>query len=490
METYQSAVERQKEAYMKAQLFGGRSRVTAIALLLAWVNAASGQTFSSGSTGADGAFNPQANQTITVRAGGVYNYTTVNIPSFVTLTYVKGTDNAPLTILATGNVTIAGHITVNGNTGNLNFSNPIVGGLGGPGGFNGGMNGGSGFVPTAGEGPGGGAPSSGAGGLGGTYAAPTSFVGLTPLFGGSGGGGGAVFGSGGGGGGAILIASSTKITIDGSIKANGGTFNGSSGCTNFGGSGAGGAIRLVAPDIAGGTLGLVQALGGPAVGGCGSTATGSIGRIRVEASNFAGFTGQTNPVPSVANAPGPVSPAGSPSLVNVPTLAIASIGGLAVPTTPTGSYSVPDLTLASGTANPISVVINATNTPVAPETQINVRVISRSPGTVSTVIVPAANHTGSFASSSATVNVTLPAGQITLLQAFATMTLTGQTASLFPLIDGEPVERVMVAASPGEPSTVSLVTKSGKEIRVDQLRPEDQVRVAAAWEAMRATRVE
>jgi hypothetical protein len=159
-----------------------------------------------------------------------------------------------------------------------------------------------------------------------------------------------------------------------------------------------------------------------------------------------------------------------------------------VPATATASYSVPDIALAPGTPNPIAVVVNATNTPVGSPTEIKVRLIPR--GTASTVTVPAAQHTGSFASSSATANVTLAAGQVTVLQAFASMTLTGQFASLFPLIDGEPVERVMVAANLGEASTLSLVTKAGKERRVDELPIEDQLLVARAWEAMKNVRAE
>lgn len=111
-------------------------------------------------------------------------------------------------------------------------------------------------------------------------------------------------------------------------------------------------------------------------------------------------------------------------------------------------------------------------------------------GTASSVTVSAIDHTGTFASSSATANVTLPAGQVTVLHASAAMTLTGQFASLFPLIDGEPVERVMVAANMGEVSTVSLVTRSGKEVRLDELRAEDRIRVARAWEVMKNTRTE
>ena len=43
----------------------------------------------------------------------------------------------------------------------------------------------------------------------------------------------------------------------------------------------------------------------------------------------------------------------------------------------------------------------------------------------------------------------------------------------------------MVAATPGAPSTVSLVTQSGREVGLDQLRAEDRIRVALAWEMLR-----
>ena len=210
---------------------------------------------------------------------------------------------------------------------------------------------------------------------------------------------------------------------------------------------------------------------------------GGDGRIRFEAFTLTGFTGSTIPVASVATSPGAVSPAGNPQLSNVPTLTIASIGTLAVPANPTASYSTPDLTLPLGTANPIPVVLNATNTPVGAPTVITVRVMPQ--GGLSSVPVAASDHTGTFASSQATVNVTLTAGQVTVLQASAAMTLTGQTASLFPLIDGEPVARVMVAATPGAASTLSLVTKSGREKRLEELTAEERIKVALAWEAMK-----
>lgn len=470
-------------------------KVTALAFAL-WAHAASGQSFSSGSTGADGIFSPASSQNITVRPGGVYNYTTINIPVGVTIRYFKNADNAPVVILATGDVTIAGSIVVSGSDGIFNnTTTPSLGGAGGPAASDGGTSGTFGVVAAAGKGPGGGAATTGsAPGQGGTYGASSSVVALTPLVGGSGGGGGALNingSSGGGGGGAVLIASSTKITINGPIRANGGNFvtTFSSNCSTYGGPGSGGAIRLVAPEIAGGGANsIVQAVGGLHNSGCVGAVPAGTGRIRMEATVRSAFTGFTDPVPSIVDAPGPVSPAGNPALANVPTLTIASVGGVAAPATQTASYSAPDIALAAGTANPVPVVINATNTPVGAPTEIRVRLIPR--GTATSVLVPAVDHTGSFASSTATANVNLTAGQVTVLQAHAAMTLTGQLASLFPLIDGEPVEQVAVAATLGERSAVSLVTKSGKEVRLDQLSLEDQLRVAQAWEVMRATRIE
>ena len=163
-----------------------------------------GQTFSSGSTGADGALDlTGGSQTIQVPASGVFNYTTVNIPQGQTLSFTNNLTNTPVTMLAQGNVTIAGTI-------NISASQPYIGVSGpGPGGFYGGNPG------TPGWGPGGGAagPTSGLAAGNGQWIGPLS---LFPNIGGSGGGGGYyatdyffVCGSGipgGGGGGAIITA--------------------------------------------------------------------------------------------------------------------------------------------------------------------------------------------------------------------------------------------------------------------------------------------
>lgn len=216
---------------------------------LVWSGSAWAQTFSSGSTGALGALNPTSNTTVTLPPDGVLNYTTVNIPAGVTVTFQRNAANTPVTLLATGDVTIAGTVSVNGGTGPN--SGPVPG-QGGPGGFPGGV---GGSPPVGGSGPGGG----GSGGVtnnNATYGVSSAFVSLLPLFGGSGGGGGPIgsFGTptGGGGAGSIVIASSTKITVTGSVTATGGNGGAVTGGTSFqGGGGSGGAIRLVAPQVTG-----------------------------------------------------------------------------------------------------------------------------------------------------------------------------------------------------------------------------------------------
>ncbi len=477
---------------------------------------ASGQTFSSGSTGADGAYAPTCaptpcTVTQALPPSGVYNYTTVTIPSGVTVRYTRNAANTPVTLLAAGDVTIMGTISVNGDNG-LDGSNTgqVVnpGGFGGPGGFNGGNGnvngvnvnlGGTFLGSNAGQGPGGGNLTDTSFGIvatQATYGAANTFVSLLPLFGGSGGFGNfinlssGVGGSGGGGGGAIVIASSSKISVTGSITANGGAGGNPNSGGNCTSGGSGGAIRLVAPEVSG--AGSLQAIG--INSGICSGNVGGPGKIRLEAFNLGfpfitGFTGTANPLASQTNTPGPVTTAGTPSLVDLPTLRIGSVGGFAAPAVPGGSYATADISLPPSTSNLVAVMVSATNTPVGAPTAITVRVIPQT-GNVTKTSIPAASHTGTFASSTASADVNFPVGEVSVVQAWATMTLTGQIASLMPLIDSEPVERVQVAAAQGERSTLSLVTKSGKEVRVDRLAVEDQLRVARAWEVLRATRLE
>ena len=123
------------------------------------------QTFNSGSTGALGAFNPTQNTEVVLPDDGVLNYTTINIPVNITVTFRRNTRNTPVVMLASGDVTIAGSINIAGQSGtfsstiNAGLSGRTLGGQSGPGGFNGG---GGGSVinrlhdGNSGDGPGGG----------------------------------------------------------------------------------------------------------------------------------------------------------------------------------------------------------------------------------------------------------------------------------------------------------------------------------------------
>src|SRR5438445_73753 len=93
--------------------------------------------FNSGSTGADGALNPSANLTLTLPATGVFNFTTVNIPGGVILRFTRNATNTPATILAQGDVIIAGTMDVSGSAGGAGSLTGTLlgpnGGAGGPG---------------------------------------------------------------------------------------------------------------------------------------------------------------------------------------------------------------------------------------------------------------------------------------------------------------------------------------------------------------------
>jgi hypothetical protein len=414
---------------------------------------------------------------VTLPPDGVLNYSTITIPGGVTVTFVKNAANTPVTMLATGNVLINGAINVNGTNGPNASSSVTVqpGGAPGPGGFVGGQSGSLGLTnnsASAGYGPGG-----GAGAVAGvsnavapTYGAPTAFVALIPLFGGSGGGGGAgdagnAGASGGGGGGAIVLASNTQITVGGAIIANGGVGGQS---TTHATGGSGGAIRLVAPQIT--NTGTLTATGGSsALGPAGN------GRIRIEAL-VTGVINPTTPTASISNTLGPITAASTPALINLPLLTISSVGGVASPAIPTGSYTTADVSLPAGTTNPVPVTLTVNNIPLG--TVFTVKLLPQF--AVATTVSSTASS-GTFASATATANVTFPNGQISTLNAFAGFTLT---AKLFPLIDGEEVDQMMVAATYGEPSTTTVVTKSGREVRADRLSVEAQARLARAWESL------
>jgi hypothetical protein len=434
-----------------------------------WGTGTSALAFTSGSTGALGAFAPVSNTTVVLPPDGILNYTTVTIPSGVTVTFQPNSANTPVTLLAQGNITIGGQLYVNGANGLAATpagSAVQLGGLGGPGGYRGGQGGQKGLANNSGA-PGQG-PNAGTSGrfdavvtANGTYGADTSFVSLIPLFGGSGGGGGTgdatLWGtSGGGGGGALVLASSTQITVQttGTVAANGG--NGpiyTTVCSTYsGGPGSGGAIRIVAPAVT--VQGGVAATGGG--GGC-VAGVGGPGRIRIECTTCSLIT--TNPAASISNALGPVAPASTPPLINVPTLTISTIGGLSVPANPSGIYTSADVTLPTGTVNPVPVTLTASNLPIG--TVFSLRIIPASGADQFFISSPT---TGTFGSSTATAAVQFPYSQTSLVQAYANVPLS---ASLAPQFDGESADHVLVVAVAGEPSRSMFGTPSGRMFSVD-----------------------
>lgn len=421
------------------------ANVITVCTMLVGLTAPANAELDVGSDGSDGAFNPISNVTIDlsqaidaswdtpspVAGQGVYDvdmwavvfkYTSVNIPTGVTVNFTNHPSGAPVVWLVSGGVVVSGTLTLNGSNGHANNALRVLS-KAGPGGFRGGIGAGTASGPSGGLGPGGATPSSiasnstGSMGAGGSYATLGSNAGCTstavagptygngavlPLIGGSGGSGhnNASNMGGGAGGGAILIAANSSITIasGGIIRANGGdAVNGNCcggicGGSVWGGSGSGGAIRLIADHIT--NQGQLQARKGAGTG-----RPGGNGRIRAEANSFS-LVDLGDPL-LISDLPGPIwPPEGSPKLRAV------LIDSQVIPEDPSAIINDPfnsDVLMASGGS--VMLQIEAENVPVG--TTVNVR-IATVPGVVTTVT--SSPLTGTFESSTATANVIMPAG--------------------------------------------------------------------------------
>lgn len=492
--------------------FGLRPQALMAALALAFT-AVGAHAFNSGSTGVDGALSPTVNTEIQLPPSGVLNYTTINIPAGVTVKFKRNALNTPVYLLASGNVTIAGAIDINGKTaaatgtaGDGVQADDGVPGEGGPGGYDGGRGGRDDLAQTpaiirggAGLGPGGGVGGIEGGdgcgsdnrqyrymGISAGYATNSaegtqtngsqvwcgvsSVLGkaygsaiLQPLIGGSGGGGGRGGANypgsgGGGGGGALLIASSGTVTLTGSIGASGG-YGGAVAGTNSGGSGgggSGGAIRIVATSVAGN--GAVTAQYACPQGVTGSVNTNmncnyfrsSQGRIRIEAEALT-YSGASTPA-YTTDVPGPVF------LASLPSLRIATIAGVAVPASPTGNA---DVTLPTEVVNPVTVTFETTNVPTG-----NTILFKLIPAYGTPTEVLSAAIAGTAAAGTASITVNLPQGPSTL-QATTTYTVVvamGEALSVFA--QNERVEKVQLIATLGGAGQAKLITISGKEYTV------------------------
>jgi hypothetical protein len=461
-------------------------------LTLLFCSAMPALAFDSGSTGADGSLTPNVNTEVQLPPSGVLNYASINIPSGVTVRFRRNALNTPVTLLVSGNATIAGIIEISGGAApgingadGGNVADDGLPGVGGPGGFAGGNGGqadpstavGSRVTAQAGLGPGGGRPQTTAlqnrcSGSGGSFASAGQSastcggssaiygnVDLLPLIGGSGGAGGAgtssTGGAGGGGGaGALLMAVSGTLNLTGSILAVGGA-GGSTGQGFFaagggvGGGGSGGAVRLIASTLSGN--GPITATAGAAGRYSDNNAGygGGVGRIRLEADVLT-RTAQTDPA-FTTSTPGPLNVAG------VPTIRIASVAGVAAPASPTGNA---DIVLPAATPNPVAVTIETTNVPLGN----TVSLITTPPRglpvtTTSTALV------GSLAAATASASADIGDGSSVLLATLSFAVVGAQQLALAHYTNGEKVVRVELAAALSNSGAKTvLITESGRRV--------------------------
>jgi hypothetical protein len=408
-------------------------RLPAVMTAALWVLCASGvaraQAFSSGSNGSDGALDLTGTPSGTTvefdpvalgkdpEKDNIFHFTTITIPAGVTLKLTTAKmPRASVYWLATGAVDIKGTVDLSGGAGHPRSKTTAdrKPSIPGPGGFPGGIGGNVG-PQSRGAAHAGAGPAAGQGLANNTSfqngrgAGPFGNKFLVPLVGGSGGAGGVTgefewwAGGGGAGGGALLIASTVSISVTGAILANGGYGGfGTGGCYQqySGGGGSGGAIRLVAPVLQGsGTLRVEQ--GYVNVGnGCvqSGESYGAPGIVRLEA--FQHSWGYSIPSGSYSSG-SPISsfvPSTPP-----PSIMVTSIGGVAVPPSPTGTFEMPDAVINTGA--PVEVQIQAKNVPPGSVPKLYLFSLEGADQ-----ILDATPLVGSLPTSTAGASVTFPSG--------------------------------------------------------------------------------
>jgi hypothetical protein len=153
------------------------------------------------------------------------------------------------------------------------------------------------------------------------------------------------------------------------------------------------------------------------------------------------------------------------ALTNPPQLKIKKVAGINSPTSPKGSFqAAPDITVPSSQSNPVTVELEGVKVPVG--TLVQVTVIPEAGLRTS---VQSGALAGTFDLSTATAQVTLPAGT-SVITASATVELLA-SADIPPMfIEGERVARIEITANFGGESDLVYVTKSGRRIAASALR--------------------
>jgi hypothetical protein len=259
----------------------------------------------------------------------------------------------------------------------------------------------------------------------------------------------------------MLLAATGTVQLTGRISAVGGSSGNSDrdGDVTAGGAGSGGAIRIVGTHLNGdGTVDVHGPDRGFAylatpwgarncIGG-----SGSPGRIRLEAEVYR-FQGST---------PGTIATIGTPStlfLETGPILKFLSVAGLPVPEAPTG---INDVTIPSGTSDPINVTVGTLNVPVG--TIVRVMMV---PQVGPAVGVDNAPTTGTDVSASTQIALNIPSGASTL-QASATYTVVASVGdALSRFAQGERVERVTLTSTLGQGNKAIWHTIAGRQFDVE-----------------------
>ena len=356
------------------------------------------QIFDSGSNGSLGDLVVTNNVSLVMPPDGVFHYKSITVQNGANVYFSRNSANSAVYFLATGDIFLDGSIHVDGGQGNGS-----LGGLAGPGGFNGGHPGFGVIKPGPGFGPGGGRAGTtdnsteGVAGGGGflyrsgfgvstNHGQPYGTPVLIPLIGGSGGGGSiqpntSPGAGGGGGGGAILIASSTKIIFgDGTITAGGGARNaGPNG-------GSGGAIRLVAPKVTGTVRAYVNAEGDVA----------SPGRVRIDTVDSSEMGVDIRPGVSASRGNFLITGLST----NSPTLSILRA---ATTTIADGTVEPVSVLLPNGTSPSQTVVVQAKNF----HSKVPINVVL-TPESGDPLVFPAEIDNTGNAPATATVSVTIP----------------------------------------------------------------------------------
>lgn len=472
-------------------------------------------------------FAPAVNTTIPLPPDGILHYSTFTVPRGVTVTFQKNANNTPVTILASGDVSIYGNIVLNGTSaahsgtaGDGNLGDDGQPGIGGPGGFDGGygglsalFGGATGQAGGAGKGPGGGQTVSGVynadwGGYGGggggfgsagttggwvPYAAGGSTYGqasLLPLVGGSGGGGGSAGASfngagGGGGGGAIMIASSGTIFV-GHNNWQGSCYISNGNCNGIIGGSWGNYGRIYANGGAGGSD------AGNGQGGAGGGGSG--GAIRLVANTITrGEEGYLQAIGGGGGGSNSGGGSGGVGLIRIegnttnwvnntnPAYSFSLPGHVLVPNNPT--LSIVSVTPTNGASAGLT-----SNTPANPTgnaditfptgtttATVNLTATSIPSGATADVhVIPASGATRSKVLSTAfsvpdANGVSTATATVTLspgnnvLQAAVTYTVTELVAMNLPQFNGEYVAKIRVEGGMDGKSKVTYITASGKE---------------------------